>query len=84
MPNIGMSELVVVLLIVLLVFGANRLPQIGDGIGKAIKNFKRGMNTDDDIEVTPKAAKRVAANATGGKLDVDEAQDAEIVERKNG
>lgn len=84
MPNIGMGELVVVLLIVLLVFGANRLPQIGDGIGKAIKNFKRGMNTDDDIEVTPKAAKRVAANATGGKLDVDEAQDAEIVERKNG
>jgi sec-independent protein translocase protein TatA len=82
MPNI--SELIVILLICLLVFGANRLPQIGDGIGKAIKNFKRGMNTDDDIEVTPKAAKRVAANATGGKLDVDEAQDAEIVERKNG
>ena len=79
MPNI--SELIVILLICLLVFGANRLPQIGDGIGKAIKNFKRGMNTDDDIEVTPKAAKRVAANATGGKLDVDEAQDAEIVER---
>ena len=36
------------------------------------------------VEATPKAAKRVAANATGGKLDVDEAQDAEIVERKNG
>jgi sec-independent protein translocase protein TatA len=84
MPNIGMGELVVVLLIVLLVFGANRLPQIGDGIGKAIKNFKRGMNTDDDIEVTPKAAHRVAANATGSKLDVEQAQDAEIVERKNG
>jgi sec-independent protein translocase protein TatA len=84
MPNIGMGELVVVLLIVLLVFGANRLPQIGDGIGKAIKNFKRGMNSDDAIEVTPQPAKRVAANASGSKLEVDDAQDAEVVERKNG
>ena len=84
MPNIGMGELVVVLLIVLLVFGASRLPQIGEGVGKAIKNFKRGIQSDDDIEVTPKAAKRVAASASGSKLALDETEDAEVVERKNG
>ncbi len=84
MPNIGMGELVVVLLIVLLVFGASRLPQIGEGVGKAIKNFKRGIQSDDDIEVTPKVAKRVAAGASGSKLALDETEDAEVVERKNG
>ena len=36
-----MMELVIVLLIVLVVFGAGRLPQIGEGLGKAISNFKR-------------------------------------------
>ena len=56
----GMGELLIILVIVLLVFGANKLPQLGDGIGKAIKNFKRGINHDDDIDVTP-TDKRVAA-----------------------
>lgn len=84
MPNIGMGELVVVLLIVVLVFGASRLPQLGESIGKAIKNFKRGINTDDDIEVAPKASKRVAASSTASKLEAEEdAEEAEVVERKN-
>ena len=84
MPNIGMGELVVVLLIVVLVFGASRLPQLGDSIGKAIKNFKRGINSDDDIEVEAKGAKRVAPSSTAKKVSVEETEDAEVVERKNG
>jgi sec-independent protein translocase protein TatA len=84
MPNIGMGELVVILLIVMLVFGANRLPQIGDGIGKAIKNFKRGLNTDEDIDVEAKPAKRVAAASTASKLAAKDDEEAEVVERKNG
>jgi len=52
-PNLGFGELVIVFLIVMLIFGAGRLPQIGEGIGKAIRNLKRGLNTDDDIDVTP-------------------------------
>ncbi len=51
MPNLGMGELVLIFLIVLLVFGAGRLPQIGEGIGKAIRGLKRGLNTDDEIDV---------------------------------
>ena len=43
MPNLGFPELIVVLLIVVVIFGANRLPGLGRGIGSAIKNFKDGI-----------------------------------------
>jgi sec-independent protein translocase protein TatA len=76
----GMGELLIILVIVLLVFGANKLPQLGDGIGKAIKNFKRGLNHDDDIDVTP-TDRRVEADSSAQKLE-DKVRDAEIVERK--
>jgi sec-independent protein translocase protein TatA len=46
MGRIGMPELIIILLIVIVIFGANRLPQLGKGIGSAIKNFKEGMNED--------------------------------------
>ena len=39
MPNLGFGELVIVFLIVMLIFGAGRLPQIGEGLGKAIRNL---------------------------------------------
>jgi sec-independent protein translocase protein TatA len=44
----GMGELVIILLIVLVVFGANKLPGIGDALGRSIKNFKKASNVDDD------------------------------------
>jgi sec-independent protein translocase protein TatA len=43
MGRIGLPELLVILVIVVLIFGANRLPQLGRGVGSAIKNFKDGM-----------------------------------------
>lgn len=77
--NIGWTELVLVLLIVLVVFGAGRLPQIGEGVGKAIRNLKRGLKTDDDIEVTP-TEKRVEERSSAKKVS-DEVAEAEVVER---
>ena len=44
----GMGELVIILLIVLVVFGANKLPGIGDALGRSIKNFKKASNVDKD------------------------------------
>jgi sec-independent protein translocase protein TatA len=44
----GMGELIIILLIVLVVFGANKLPQIGDALGRSIKNFKRASKNEDD------------------------------------
>ena len=43
LPNVGMSELIVILVIVLLLFGAKRLPEVAKGLGKSIKAFKQGM-----------------------------------------
>ena len=54
MFGFGIGELVVILIIVLLVFGANRLPEIGSGMGKAIRGFKESVTGKDAIDVTPK------------------------------
>ena len=78
----GMGELLIILVIVLLVFGANKLPQLGDGIGKAIKNFKRGINHDDDIDVTP-SDRRVGAESSATPVeDTKKIHEAEVIERK--
>jgi sec-independent protein translocase protein TatA len=49
----GGTELLIILGIVVLIFGARRLPEIGSGLGKAIKNFKAGVSEKGEIDVTP-------------------------------
>jgi sec-independent protein translocase protein TatA len=46
--SLGLPELLVILLIVLVLFGANKLPQLGKGLGSAIRNFKEGVNEGRD------------------------------------
>jgi sec-independent protein translocase protein TatA len=84
----GMGELLIILVIVVLVFGANKLPQLGDGIGKAIKNFKRGINHDDDIDVTP-SDRRVASDSSSRPVagqgdEASKVRDADVIESKVG
>lgn len=52
--GMGFGELVLILIIVTLVFGGTKLPQLGDGLGRAIKNFKRAVTSQNEIDVTPK------------------------------
>jgi len=52
--GIGMTELIIILVIVVILFGATRLPQIGKGIGEAIRNFKKATTEPPEIDVTPK------------------------------
>jgi sec-independent protein translocase protein TatA len=49
-----MPELIVILIIVLVIFGANRLPQLGEGLGKAIKGFKKGISDSSDTKDSDK------------------------------
>jgi len=46
MGRVGLPEMLVILAIVIIIFGANRLPQLGRGIGSAIKNFKEGIKDE--------------------------------------
>jgi sec-independent protein translocase protein TatA len=48
MGRIGLPELFIILFIVVLIFGANRLPQLATGIGKSLRNFKDGMKEGED------------------------------------
>ena len=57
MFGIGTTELMIVLAIVVVLFGARRLPELGQGLGKAIRNFKGGLSGKDEIDVTPKPDK---------------------------
>jgi sec-independent protein translocase protein TatA len=54
MFGLGMPELIVILIIIVVLFGGARLPEIGKGIGLAIRNFRKSTSGQDEIDVTPK------------------------------
>ncbi|HET8725547.1 MAG TPA: twin-arginine translocase TatA/TatE family subunit [Anaeromyxobacteraceae bacterium] len=51
--RLGFGEILIVLVVVLLIFGANKIPQLGDALGKGIRNFRKASGGDDAIDVTP-------------------------------
>lgn len=65
--RMGMAELGIILAILVLLFGAKRLPALADGMGKAIRNFKRGVSGEDEEDVTP-AEKQVADTSSAADL----------------
>lgn len=47
--GLGMPELIIIMVIVLIIFGANKIPQIGEGLGKGIRNFKKATHEKEEI-----------------------------------
>ncbi|MBN1654401.1 MAG: twin-arginine translocase TatA/TatE family subunit [Deltaproteobacteria bacterium] len=83
MGRFGMGELLVILALVVLLFGAKRLPELASGIGKAIKNFRRSVEGEDDIDVTPEE-KKLPEKSRVDSLEKDtETEDAEILDKKS-
>jgi sec-independent protein translocase protein TatA len=61
MFGLGIGELLVILVIVLIIFGAGKLPEIGEGLGRGIRSFRKEMHKPDEIDVTPKPGSEGAA-----------------------
>lgn len=72
MFGLGMQELVIILIIILVLFGAAKLPELATAIGKAIKNFKKATSEPDEIDVTPK--KKVAKEENKGGEEKDKTE----------
>ena len=59
--SLGFTELILILMIVLIIFGAGKLPQLGEGLGKAIKGFKKSVHEAEAIEAEAQAAAQQTA-----------------------
>ena len=63
--SLGFTELILILMIVLIIFGAGKLPQLGEGLGKAIKGFKKSVHEAEAIEAEAQAAAQQTAAPQG-------------------
>lgn len=61
--SLGFTELILILMIVLIIFGAGKLPQLGEGVGKAIKGFKKSVQEAEAYDVDPQAQAENTASA---------------------
>ncbi len=66
MFGIGMPELIVILVIIMIIFGAGKLPEIGGGLGKAIRNFKTSMSDPEKKDDKMISEKKEAEKASEG------------------
>ena len=77
MPNIGPLEIIVVLVIVLIIFGPKRLPELGQSLGRGIREFKGSLTGDDDDDEKPKQTKQAAINSTATEEPAEPADTAD-------
>ncbi len=70
--GLKMSEILLIMAVLLLLFGASRLPQLGASLGSAIRNFKKGFTTDSESESSPAAdGKKAASLASASTVEKD-------------
>ena len=72
-PTIGATEGIIILVVILIVFGVGKLPQVGGALGKGIREFRKGKTgllevpDEEEEEVTPKNKKKTTKKLTEGK-----------------
>lgn len=67
--SLGFTELILILMIVLIIFGAGKLPQLGEGVGKAIKGFKKSVQEAEAYDVDPQSQSANQASTPQGNLN---------------
>ena len=78
--SLGFTELILILVIVLIIFGAGKLPQLGEGVGKAIKGFKQSLHEAEACNVDPQAQDQEGSVAAPIPQQVSQPMQAEVVE----
>ena len=76
--SLGFTELILILVIVLIIFGAGKLPQLGEGLGKVIKGFKKSVHEADAIEAEAQAAAQQQVAAPSQSIAAQPAQPAAV------
>ncbi len=79
--SLGITELILILVIVLVIFGAGKLPQLGEGIGKAIRGFKKSAQEMDAVEPEVQAAQQQTGAAPQQAIPQPTAQVSASVEQ---
>jgi len=67
--GIGVTEWIIILVIVLVLFGGKKLPELMGGLGKGLRNFKKELNRADEIDVTPESKKLDEGGKPVGAVD---------------
>lgn len=79
--SLGFTELILILVIVLIIFGAGKLPQLGEGVGKAIKGFKKSVQEAEQYDLDPQAqTEEGMAASTAGPSQIAQPVQAASVE----
>lgn len=73
----GLTGILIIIIVLLLVSGFRKLPDVGTGLGQSIRNFRRSLNEPDEIDVTPRAEpdKQGQGKKDGDKKDGEESKD---------
>ena len=69
MFGIGTQELLIILVLVMIIFGAGKLPQVGSSLGKGIRNFKKGMNEVDEDEIEEAKVEKIGEKSGDSTKD---------------